>query len=102
MEADPYSPEWTIEYTLRRALRSKLKSKNEELMGGLAREVIAALRLCGWHLVKRPMNSGWEFDPAAIELRQERQRAFDQKLRELNDLAGEAHHLPSEDLGDGQ
>lgn len=84
--SDPFSPEWTISWTLRKALRSWIKPKDERRPDVIADQVIAALKLSNWHLVKGPSTSGWEFDPTAIKLGQDRQREFDEKLRELNDL----------------
>lgn len=85
MDVDPYSPEWTVARTLRRALRSLLKPKHEARPDWIAKDVVADLRQSNWYLIKGPSNAGWEHDPTAIMLRQEQQREFDDRLKALKD-----------------
>jgi hypothetical protein len=51
---DPNSPEWTIAWTIKRALRLHLGPKHRYLPATIAREVVAALHLSKWRLVKEP------------------------------------------------
>lgn len=92
--ADPYSPQWTITFTLRKALRSWIKPKDQHRPDIIAHQVVADLRQSNWHLIKGPSNSCWDFDPKAIRLRQERQREFDERLKALNDLARSTETFP--------
>jgi hypothetical protein len=51
---DPHSPEWTIAWTIKKALRLHLGPRHRYLPATIAREVVAALRLSKWRLVKDP------------------------------------------------
>lgn len=82
---DPETATWTIYWTIRKALRSWIKPKDEHRPAVVADQVVADLRQSNWHLIKGPANSGWDFDPAAIKHRQEGQREFDEKLKDLKD-----------------
>jgi hypothetical protein len=53
-DTDPEIPEWTIAWTIKRALRLHLGPRHKYLLGMIAKEVIAALRLSKWRLVKEP------------------------------------------------
>jgi hypothetical protein len=53
---DPESPEWTIAWTIKKALRLHLGPRHRYLPAAIAREVVAALRLSKWRLVKDPPN----------------------------------------------
>lgn len=98
---NPYSPAWTISFTLRKALRSWIKPKDERRPDIIAEQVVADLRQSNWHLIKGPSTSSWEFDPTAIGLRNEKQRKFDEMLKALDDLARSTETFPikSRDTG---
>lgn len=51
---DPATPEWTVAYALRQLLRRHLGPKHGYVPGVIAREIVAALRLSKWRLIKEP------------------------------------------------
>jgi hypothetical protein len=54
---DPRSPEWTIAWTIKRELRAHLGPKFKRFLPvHLADEIVKALRLSKWRLVKEPPN----------------------------------------------
>ncbi len=57
LELDPYSPEWTIAFAIRRELRTHLGPKFKRYLPvHLAEVVTKALRMSKWRLVKDPPN----------------------------------------------
>jgi hypothetical protein len=52
----PETPEWTVAYALRQLLRRHLGPKHGYVPGVIAREIVAALRLSKWRLIKEPPN----------------------------------------------
>jgi hypothetical protein len=84
---DPRSPVWTVYWTLKRALGSWIKPKDEHRPAVIADQVIADLKLSNWLLVKGLPGGGHGSSPEAITLLEERRHAFEQKLRELTELA---------------
>jgi hypothetical protein len=101
MTVDPETPEWTVAWTLRRTLRNALKPRNEAKPDIIAKDVVADLRQSNWLLIRGPSNSGWEHDPAAIRLRQEQQRAFNDKLKALKDHIRSMSCFPSKGSSEG-
>lgn len=100
-DRDPYSPEWTLTWTLRRALRSWIKPRDEHRPAVIADQVVKDLRQGNWHLVAGPPSMGWEFDAAAIRRRQAQEQEFEEKLRALDDLARSMGRLMGKRSDDG-
>lgn len=95
---DPYSPEWTVYWTLKKAFGALIKRKSEYLAHTAAEQVVKDLRQSNWRLIRGLPRSAHGGSPASTKLDEERRLAFEAKVRELEAMS-ESNPPPSSHQG---